>query len=429
MAYGSAAEREVLYQNEATFGVRPAAWTSGTPFLCVEPSAEGMQQATLENMNYRQRALATRAKVLGLSNGTCTFKVYAHGRSTGVADDARATITTPNFPIAHFLQNAWGGVRLGYRTIIASGSAAAPVVEAADGAQYAAGDWGFFVDVSVDANVGYFRKIASISTDTFTMWTGHDLPFTPAASDIVGPVIQCYPHTDRLKDPNHASHLTQSFLFMGDLSEDAQEGVGVKLNLTAIEGIAAGEAALFTFEGMVTQIDNEGVTQPAAGTPLGDAPVVTSTGDDTFVYIVPVASTLAAVEAQTVSVTPGIASQPIPGVGGLEGRHGYTMVAGSADEMMLEVVVDYDDSWNTGFAAGTRYQILIQTGTQPGRAWAAFFANCELAEDPQRGAATDLSTSVLRFRPLESDVATAATGDDLEKVRAKGELLFSCVHS
>lgn len=426
MPYGAQIEREVLYQNEATFGTLPAAWSSGTPFLCYEVGVDGMQRSTLENMNYRQRALATRQKVLSLANGTCGFKVYLHGRATAVADDARATITSPNFPIGHFLQNAWGGIRLGYRTVIASGSVTNPVVEAGDGAQYAAADWIFHVGVGT-TTPGAFRKIESISTDTLTMWAGHDLP-SATANDILAAVIQAYPHTDRLKNPNHASHLTQSFLFMGDLSDDAQQGLGVKLNLTGIEGISAGEAGTLVFEGLVTQLDNEAVTQPSAGSPLGDAPLVTSTGDDTFVFISAVGATLAAVEAQSVTVTPGIASSPIPAVGGIEGRHGYSLDNGSLDATMIEIAVDYDDAWNTAFDAGTRYQVLIQVGVDPGRAYAIFAANCELAEDPQRGGENN-TTSMLKFRPLESAVSTAATGDDLEKVRAKIELLFSCALS
>lgn len=426
---GLGAEREVRYQNETTFATLPAAWSSGTPFLAIDPNSEGLKQDTVENANYRQRALATRAKVLALANGTCSFKCYAHGRSTAVTSGSRATITSPNFHLAHFLQNAWGGIRLGYRTTIASGTAAAPVVAAAAGANYAAGDWVFFIDISVDTTRGYFRKIASISTDTFTMWAGHDLPATPAASDIMGAVIQAYPHVDVIKNPAHASHLTQSFLFMGDDSDDAQQGVGVKLNLTAEEGYGAGEMPTMTFEGMSTELTNEAITQPSAGTPIGDAPLVTSTGDDTIVSFSAVGATLATITPQSITITPGIASQPIPAVGGVQGRSGYTLAQSSADEVMVEMVVAYDDAYASAFAAGTRYQLLVQVGTQPGRAIGRFFANLEIAEDPARTVSTDLTTTTLKLRALESDVATAATGDNLEKVRAKTEWLFSCATS
>lgn len=423
MAYGAGIERELRYQNEVSFGVLvDSDWSDGVVFLCVEPNFEGMQRKVVPNNNYRQRALATRPNVLGLRNGACGFKVYLHGRSTAAAEGARSTMTTPSFPIADFMQNAWGGVRLGFCTGIASGSATQPVVDAADGAEYEAGDWGFFIDS--DTGQGELRKILSISTDTLTLWAGHELSFTPAATDTVGAVIQCYPHTDILKNPNHASHRTQSFLDMGDLADDSRQGVGVKLNLTGVEGIVAGEAGMLVFEGMVTQLVNEGITQPATGTPLESTPVVTSTGDDTFVWISEVGEDLELVEASAFSVTPAIASSARTGPGGLEGVHGYKLVEGSGDSAMIEVVVDYDDVWNTAFDAETRFQVLIQVGTEPGVAYGWAAMNCELVEDPQRGS-EDLAISTLRFRPLESTVSTAATGSALEKVRAKLELLLT----
>jgi hypothetical protein len=183
------------------------------------------------------------------------------------------------------------------------------------------------------------------------------------------------------------------------------------------------------FSGMVAQVVKEGLTAPTAADPLGDAPLAVATGDDTIVSISVVGATLATVEAQSITVTPGIASQPVPQIGGVEGRSGYTIAADSSDSTMIEVVVDFDLDWSTGFLAGTRYQILIQVGTVAGRAYGIFAANCELVEDPSRGEATDLATSVLKFRCLESAVSTAATGDELERVRAKIEILWSCALS
>lgn len=425
MPYGSGADRETRYQIESTFGTLPAAWSSGTPFECEEYGVEGLQRANLENNNMRQRPLATRQKVLSLANGTIGFKVPMHGRRTAVADDARATMSTPREPIADFMQCAWGGVRLGYRTIIASGSAAAPVVEAGDGVQYEAGDWIWAIDVSADATRAYARKILSISTDTLTFFGGHDLPFTPAASDILAASISFFPYSAALTNPRHASHTTLSFLDFGELADDARQCLGTKINLTGVEGLAPGEAGKMVFEGMVTQLDNDAVTPPSAGTPLANTPIATATGDDTFVYIAAVGATLTAVEAQGFSVTPGIASQPIAQVGGLEGRAGYALAQGSADAPMLEVTVDYDDAWMTGYDAGTLYHVLIQVGTVPGDAYAWYAANCELAEDPQRTTTTDLATTTLKFRCLESAVATAATGAALERVRAKLEFIMS----
>lgn len=426
MAYGSGRQHETRYQAEVTFAtIVDADWSDGITFLCVEPDVTQFKRAVIENMNYRQRVLATRPIVHSLANGEMNFGLYPHGRRTVVADAARATVSTPEFPIARFMQNAWGGLRLGWRAASSTGTASAPVVTAGQGVQYAAGDVVFAIDNSA-AGRGFFRKIASIAVDTLTMWGGHALPYTPGAGDFLGAVIKAYPHRSILVNPNHASHTTHSFLRFGELADDVQQAVGVKLNLASIEGLAAGEAGILRFTGLCTQVVKEGITAPTPAEPIGDPPLATSTGADTIVSISVVGSALAAVEAQSVTVTPGIASQPIPGVGGVEGRHGYTLSADSADAPMIEVTVDYDDSWSAGFIAGTRYQILIQVGTTAGEAYAVFAAETELVEDPERNEATDLSVSVLKFRCLESSVVTAATGDALESVRAKIELWFSC---
>lgn len=425
MPYGSGADREMRYQVEPStdFGELPGAWSGGTPFECEDYQVEGMQQSSIENLNMRQRPMGTREKVLSLANGAIAFKVPMHGRATGAAEGARATMTTPREPIVDFMQCAWGGVRLGFCTGLASGTAAAPVVDAADGAEYEPGDWGFFIDATTGE--GEFRKIESLSTDTIAFYGGQTLSFTPAAADTLGAVIQLYPHSRVLVNPRHADHTTLSFLDFGDLADDARQALGTKLNLTSIEGLAPGEAGKLVFEGMVTQIDNDGVTPPAAGVPLENIPLATSTGNDTYVYVSPVGSPLAAVEAQGFTITPGIASQFIPGVNGLEGRHGYALVQASADAMMVEVTVDYDDAWMAAWHARTRYQVLLQVGSTAGEAYGWFFGECEITEDPQRTTTTDLATTTLKLRPLETTVATAATGSALERVRAKGEFLMS----
>jgi hypothetical protein len=435
---GSAVEHLLYYINEDDFAgtdggvdgvVDYPDWDDGIPFLCVEPDISGMKRGVIPNLNYKTRVLETRPRVHALANGTNGFSVYLHGRSEPVAAAARATIIAPAFPIADFLRNAWGGLRLGYRTTYASGTTTAPVITAAAGAQYQPADWIFAVDVSADATRGYLRKIASIATDTFTMWPGHAIPFTPAVPDIFGAVISAYPHRSVLVNRQHADHVTQAFLHSGEIADDVQEAIGVKLNLASIEGIAAGEAGMLKFEGLAARVRKEGLTAPAPSDPLGDAPLATSTGTDTLVWVSAVGSPLALAEPQSVTVTPGIMSQAVPAVGGVEGRVGYTLAADSADAPMIEMVFDYDDVWSQGFVDDTRYQVLIQVGTIPGEAYGIFAAESIIDEDPERTAATDLSVMTVKFRCLESTISTVATGDAFERVRAKLELLFTCALS
>jgi hypothetical protein len=428
MSYGSAFEQFCMYQAEAVANfaiVVDPTWAAGIPFLAVNPQFRTMTRQSIPNENYRRRDLATRPMVRSLATGEVTFGLYLHGRATVVADDARATITSPNFPLAHFMLNAWGGQRLGYRSLVASGSTAAPVVEAGDGAQFRGGDWVFAYDESTDATRGVLRKIESVSVDTLTMWAGHTLP-TADANDVLGAVISCYPQAEIMKNPNHASHVTHTLWHQGELAEDVQQAEGTKLNVTGIEGLAAGEPGIIQFSGMVARVDKEGLTAVTPVDPLGDAPLATSTGVDTLVWISAVGAALAQVEWQSITPTPGIMSALIPG-GGVNGRWGYTIDHGSVDSTGVDIAVDFDADWSIGFLAGTRYQVLIQVGTIAGEAYGVAMLTCELVEDPNAGpGAGVLLNSMLKFRALESEVSTALTGDALAAVRAKVELLLTC---
>lgn len=416
MAYGSGHERTVVLFEETTFGSPPADWAaSGTAFLCIEPNTEAVQQGSIENGNYRQRAFATREKVPSLRNGTCSFGVYANGRGgTSVGEGSTATSDYQS----SLMQNAWGGEWLGLHANIEAGSTATVVnVGAGQGASLLGGSALFMCDTS-DNSRGRFVVVLSRSTDALTLKVA--VPFgSPAATDTGGAVIAHFLNTDALIRQTDADYLTHSLLFFGDLSDDCTQVSGVKLNLTSIEGIAPGEAPVLRFEGLCATHDNEGVTQPTGfDDPDGESPVVTATGSDTYVSIAAYGTEeLVDIEAQSVTITPGVSSQPVPCVGGVEGRSGYT--ATGFDETMVEVVVDFDDSWMTAWESRTQYHLMVQVGSTAGSAIAWYFPRLELAEDPQRTVSTDMATTTLKFRALEDNASTTVTGNQLEMFRSK----------
>ena len=88
--------RTVLLVEETTFAEGPVSWNSQTAFLCIEPNTEGLQQASIDNQNYRQRPGATREKVHALRSASAfPFGVYAHGRGEAAAEAASGTIGGP----------------------------------------------------------------------------------------------------------------------------------------------------------------------------------------------------------------------------------------------------------------------------------------------------------------------------------------------
>jgi hypothetical protein len=200
----------------------------------------------------------------------------------------------------------------------------------------------------------------------------------------------------------------------------------VKLNATAVEGLAPNEAPMISFEGMCLTFPNPTtLTSPDVDVdPEGEAPLATAVGTSTSVRIGTLAGALSAVEVQSFAFTPGVASQPVGGLTS-HGRLGYTLAQGSADAMMLELVVPYSSTWFDDFDADTRKHVLLQIGDQAGEAFGIYFPHMQIAADPRRGVSDDLATIQLSLRPLEDEGATSETGNQLEQYRSKCVLLMA----
>lgn len=418
MAYSDGNSRTVVLFQETTFATPPASWSGeGTAFLCIEPSFEGSVQQSIENLNYRQRPFATREVVPSLRSGEGpTFGVHAHGRGgSSVAEGAQVTTDYQNV----LMQNAWGGTRLGYRANIDAGSTATVInVAAGTGANFSAGDALFLCDAS-NSNRGRFSVIASIATDALTLKVA--CPFgSPVAADTGAAVIVAFVNPPALVNQADADNTTLSLIEFGEGAEDVRQVTGVKFDLTAIDGLGPGEAITLRFAGKFADHDNEGLTAPTGFTdPAGEAPIVTSTGSDTYfsiaTYGTPAMSD--ATEVQSLAITPGVMSQVVPCLNGVNGRSGYT--SGGFDDTVWEVTVDNDADWLNAWEAHTQYHVMMQFGSEAGVAVGLYFPRVELVEDPRRGISQDQASLTLKFRAMEDTATSALTGDRLEQYRSK----------
>jgi hypothetical protein len=425
MPAGHAHEKTIWLFEEVTFGVPPADWdASGTAFWCLEPDFSGVARATVDNENYRQRALATKPKEPALRHGEYpSFGVYCHGHDTAVDTDTQAT----SFFISNLVKNAWGGEHLGYSATTDSYSQPTLTVDTGEGANFAQGDFVFLVDT--DTGEGEFVPVDAVSTDDLTLrWDV--VTFTPAADDRAAAVVASYLDTDALTSRLDANHTTHSFLQRGDLADDVIEASGVKLTLSSVDGLEAGASPVLRFGGMGTTHDNDGVSRPSSDPdPVGDAQLVVGTSDDMLFLIGTVGDDPVDTEVYSSSFGPGLGSQRVPGYGGgaIEGTLGYHLA--NADDMTFAVTFPFDDQWMTDFENGTRKHLLLQVGTLPGRAFGLYFPNLEIVSDPSRAVSADETAVTVTFRALENEISTSETGDQLEVVRSKAFLLWSCAIS
>ncbi len=419
-------EHIVRYFEESTFGSGPGDWAaSGVPFLCIDPNFEEIVQESLENQNYRKRAWDPHAMVPGRRNGAGSFGLYWHGR--GVSGVAAEAANATSFTAPNFVRNAWGGRRLGRCSGIASATTGAITMEVGEGAEYNPGDWMFLIDPN-DSDRGRFVRVGSVAADVVTCEFAAPVDLPDDGSATSGAVIVGYLHTRALIDRANGEHVTHGFLHNREATDDVVEALGCKLVLTGIDAIESGGEPILRFDLQSATHTNEGLTRPAdplTGAIEGDAPLVCSQGSDTFAMLGDVGGDLSVVEAHAVAITPAVASAPVEGIGGIEGRHGYHGTG--FDGTSLEIVVPQDDAYQQEWEDRTPRHFLLQIGTVQGRAVGLYMPNMLLAEDPKRTTTDDLATTTLVYQCKEFEGAELAglTGAALEQYRSKIQILWS----
>lgn len=404
-------EYTVASARESSFAAGPDTDfdTDGEEFLCIDFSVEALRRTMHENRNYRQRVLASYAHILGVQAGQVSFGMYCEG--SGTVTSAAANAVT--YPLADRLYNAWGGLRLTRANSTQTASASAPEVTGGEGTEYEAGD----IIIGVDS-VGraWVVVVDSISTDTLTL--RYD---APASITTVAGSVQCYPNGAAMSNRSHSDHVTDALIHQGEDPEDNYVALGVKLVVAGIDALEPDNQAMFQFEGLCADFQHQELTAETLGdAPLGGVPQTVATGSSSFVRLAQIGTDFNNDNtdyAYSATITAGVSSQPVTAIGGTNGRVGYHV--DGIDDTMVEIAVEYDDQWLVAFEAGTQYHLLIQVGTVRDDLYAFYFPRLAFAEEPQRSEASGETSIILRFRALEYNGASSATGNELEKYRAK----------
>lgn len=418
----NAIQKTFAFDREASFGDQTAKnWDSltanGSTFFCFDLNYDEIKQEAIANKNLKTRAAASHAPFLGLRGGPYTFSFYWHGTAANAAENAQAS----RIPQDEMLFIGLGGELLGFRSGLAGGTAAAPDVDAGQGANLEPFGWSFFYDVS--ASAGYYRCYESIATDTLTMAPGHTLPFTPDAggADTAYAAVVHYPDWDALEDHTHASHETLTLFFKGRQTDDNVECKGCKHGIE-FGPIEAGVAIEIKVAGEIADFDHENVSQPdLTGTPAGSPGRVVGSGVATICSWA-VADALLATQNfwGTMQFTCGIKPELVRGPGGLEGKHGFGLTEDSYDATMITVTVPYSDDYAAEYRAETRRHLLVQVGTDPLTSRFLYMPNLAYAEEPKRVSVSGRAGSELKFLCRERDVAQGALTDaEYHRARAK----------
>lgn len=397
----------------------PSDWsTDGTYTYVTNIDTAGLVQATVANENNVMRPRAKHANIRTLRNGSMSFGVYAHAKTTHAAEGAAAT----TYHIAELLRAALGGRDLGYGIGFSGGSASAPEVDSDPG--FEQGDWIYAFDTST--GIGEFYRITSIAAGPPVVLTlDRDLHFTPVGADRAYSVIDCYIHQAATTQHDHANHKTLWCLAQGDASTDVYVAKGVKPSL-GISEITAGVPVQFSFDCQVATFDaDEAVAEDfGSAIPTGEAGLVSGIGTSTNVrfatYGDPLPSTNISARG-SISVDPGVGYDIVDASTGWEGIEGFVDNLG---DTVLEMMVPFNSSYNAEFRAGTKKHVLVQIGEST-NAIGIYMPRCEYGSEPVRSDEGGLTSSSITLRALENEADPGSlTGDDLEKWRSSMHILI-----
>ncbi|EDM78389.1 hypothetical protein PPSIR1_06056 [Plesiocystis pacifica SIR-1] len=390
--------KRVALVPEQQFAQPPANWTTdGQLFYCLEPSVEGLKQATLENANYRVRVNNPHDDILGLRNGTFSFGRYV----AGIPNSAAPGQQCPDGPDRILYQTALGGARRGYAAAFTGeGTPAQPVVDAEHFELLEVDDWIFAFNTA--AQRGEFHRIDA-KLDGNALQLDRPLAFEPTANDVAKAVLMAYFDQHALTKHDDPGHLTLGLLFRGEEGpDDIYEALGAKLSMT-LEAIQPGALVSARFEGQCARFRHEepeldGVT--LEGLPAGNDPVVSSIGDETLVKMATFGQPLADIPILG-SLEPkvGITHKPVAGVNGLEGVQGY--VGDGWGECGVSFSTYHSKACRQEFVGRVRKHLLLQVGIASQRAIGMYWPSLSYREDPGRGVQTDLTASRLVFRGHE----------------------------
>ena len=419
--------RELAFYVATTFDSSggPADWSSNGIYChATEVDVTGLKRAVIENKNIRRSLRRHKHKnILGLRSAESTIGLsfYAHSSPSHAAEAAAAT----TFHLSTLVKCALGGMDLGYAIgLDSSGAEGADEIELDSDPGYAVGDALFVYDTSATRGEFYITN-AIAAGPPVTISLDRDLHFAVDAggADRTYAVIDCWIDDEVTTDRASSDHTTLWVRAQGDTAEDVYTAKGVKLQLGQIS-ITAGEPVKLPMEGLVVTHTHETDTAEdfSAATIYGSAGVVPGISDQTLCKIAANGSPLANADFYgTITIDFGVKYEQLIGPNGWDGVHGYT---DTGDETTIELMVDFDDDWTTGFHAQTTYALMIQIGVGTD-AIGFYFPRLELSAMPTREDVNNLTCSKLTFRALGGTAnTTGLSAVNARKLNAPAHLFF-----
>lgn len=329
--------------DETAFGVAEESY-DGRDVRCVtQPNAE-LTQDWIENPTVRQRIAHVSGGILGLKRGKLSMATFLRGTGTA-AGSATASLGYADLAEGQFLRNALGGESLG------TGSTVAADPEPSTTGCTATSAAGLSVGQAIMIN-GEVTVIASKNTNAITFTRA--LSAAPEALDVIYAAATYYP----------VQALTHTLQFQIKGAEDDYWSLlGCQLTMK-IAQLGMGQLPQAVYEAMVANwaahtgaaIDNDSYSNVTNPTALGYASALYVQDHGT--------TTRNLVDADAISIDPGLAVEAIGSASGVMGIQKYTR---SAAQPVVEFTTEYSDDWRDDFDAQTAKYLHLQIGSTAGQ--------------------------------------------------------------
>ncbi|WP_434417802.1 hypothetical protein [Nannocystis pusilla] len=415
----------VAYFEETTVGTPPngATWNaSGVPIETTMVDVSGLKQEFITDPTLEEHPLdmGTRAVIHGIKNGQIKVGLKLHG--TGAATEAASQVAAN--ALSNLLKHAWGGVHRSSTTAVAAATDAKTfTVDSATniipgcviGVQDTSSPSAEYSGVVVP------RRVLSV-TDTEIVLE-EDLPFTPAADDVVHAAITVYLDHSALEDAVASNDTLSWLIALGHESgtDHLYQVVGSVISELKIDlpegGVPGLEATIEC--GTFMHGTEDGLSNPDFATATyGHAQL--AIGRNTKLSIGEYgADTLAYVDATAYSLETGVGRQRVKSI--TERTHNLEATATyglRVDNTTLALTFPtYEEAWYSKLNASTVYRLTLAQHAAPGKGWGLFIPKAQIEGTPGRQVVVDNWGAQVSFRAARASNATGGSNNELERSR------------
>lgn len=428
MAHRSIHRQWLAFFQETTACAPPADWAaSGTPveFISVDlaPKEALLVDPTAET---RIQSVGKRRRIKGIRNVDFSAILKMHGLGTTVADGDTAAHTA----LTKILTWCCGGVHFCNTEEITSGTATSLVLGAGLGASFIPGCLIAVEDTTspTTQNAGrlHFARVVEVNTDTLTL--AEDLPFTPAAGDVIHGTATIYVDEDYLEDAIRAGTIRTWNWFHKRAKSGTDELWQLEgcVGSFTINNLGRGQLPQIALSVMAANFrygGEDGLTNPTFGTPQGKPQM--SMGLDVRCSISDYSTTTRTTRDVNASTfEPGFTRVRVETateeVDRFEGMSTYSVQP--ADCSMTMTVLPHDDSWYGALQDDTDWRLTFYqpgpggaTGAGAGKSWCIMLPKAQIRATPSRVDVNEVHGAQIEFSAMEPDDCEGGSNENLEK--------------